>query len=377
MVAIIWLQSISGTNTDFPAYSSQLKARLGITQVQLNNLAVASDAGKLFAWCSGLAAARLPLWGVVSIGSAIGFVGYGVQFLFLANKIATLSYWQYLFLQVLAGNSICWLNTTCYVAAMRSFPADYGFVIGLATSYAGLSAKIYVTLAQVILGRNFSNRSIYLLLNCFVPLGMSLVTAAFLKERAPVHAGSTLRLLSVFIVATATGAYAVVETLVPVLEDSIVLQMILLAMIGLVAGVPMLKALERVHDDVEEVETSARTSVAELGKKAFEVGSEGKLKQEGCVIGVRKLVKSAEFWLYFFVYLCGGTMGLVYANNLGQIAEARDVHEAILLSVSSSFGFFGKLITAPLSTFTRLVVPEFASQVAYDVESFIASAIDC
>ncbi|PKU75743.1 hypothetical protein MA16_Dca015623 [Dendrobium catenatum] len=42
---IIWLQAIAGTNTDFPAYSSELKSRLHITQFKLNNLAAAKYPG--------------------------------------------------------------------------------------------------------------------------------------------------------------------------------------------------------------------------------------------------------------------------------------------------------------------------------------------
>nr|GMD20278.1 protein NUCLEAR FUSION DEFECTIVE 4-like [Ipomoea batatas] len=45
---------------------------------------------KLFGWFSGIAALYLPLWLVL----LVGFVGYGVQYLFLIEKIASLSYWQ-------------------------------------------------------------------------------------------------------------------------------------------------------------------------------------------------------------------------------------------------------------------------------------------
>ncbi|CAA0842376.1 Major facilitator superfamily protein [Striga hermonthica] len=61
LVAAIWLQSINGTNSNFPAYSSHLKRSLRLSQLRLNNLASASDAGKLFGWLSGVAASHLPL----------------------------------------------------------------------------------------------------------------------------------------------------------------------------------------------------------------------------------------------------------------------------------------------------------------------------
>jgi hypothetical protein len=29
-----------------------------------------------------------------------------------------------------------------------------------------------------------------------------------------------------------------------------------------------------------------------------------------------------DFWLYYTAYFCGATVGLVYSNNLGQIAQS-------------------------------------------------------
>nr|GMD12337.1 protein NUCLEAR FUSION DEFECTIVE 4 [Ipomoea batatas] len=58
LVAAIWLQSVSGTNTNFPVYSSDpasLKQLLSIFQVQLNNLAFANDAGKVIRLVFGIA----------------------------------------------------------------------------------------------------------------------------------------------------------------------------------------------------------------------------------------------------------------------------------------------------------------------------------
>jgi hypothetical protein len=110
LVAIIWLQSLNGTNTNFPSYSSQLKQQLSISHVQFNNLAFASDAGKFFGFLFGIAAAYLPLWVVLLFGSFLCFIGYGLQYLFLTNHLK-LSYVQIFALNFIAGNSICWINT--------------------------------------------------------------------------------------------------------------------------------------------------------------------------------------------------------------------------------------------------------------------------
>lgn len=88
LVATIWLQAFSGTNFDFSSYSSDLKMVLGVSQVQLNYLAVASDLGKAFGWSSGLAILYLPLWLVLFMAASMGFVGYGLQWLVMRSIIS-------------------------------------------------------------------------------------------------------------------------------------------------------------------------------------------------------------------------------------------------------------------------------------------------
>ncbi|GMN40706.1 hypothetical protein TIFTF001_009934 [Ficus carica] len=88
LVATIWIQAFTGTNFDFSAYSSAMKAVLGISQVQLNYLAVASDMGKVLGWSSGLALRHLPLSLVLFISAFLGFVGYGFQWLVITQSIS-------------------------------------------------------------------------------------------------------------------------------------------------------------------------------------------------------------------------------------------------------------------------------------------------
>lgn len=81
-------QAFTGTNFDFSAYSSDLKSVLGISQLQLNYLAVASDLGKVFGWSSGLALIYLPQWVVLFMAAFMGFFGYGLQWLVIRNTIS-------------------------------------------------------------------------------------------------------------------------------------------------------------------------------------------------------------------------------------------------------------------------------------------------
>jgi len=60
------------------------------------------------------------------------------------------------------------------------------------------------------------------------------------------------------------------------------------------------------------------------------------------------LVRRVDFWLYYFAYFCGGTLGLVYSNNLGQISQSlgQSSNTTALITLYSSFSFFGRLLSA-------------------------------
>ncbi|KAL1558789.1 protein NUCLEAR FUSION DEFECTIVE 4-like [Salvia divinorum] len=264
LVAAIWLQSINGTNSNFPAYSSELKRILSTSQLNLNNLASANDAGKLFGWISGLAAAHLPLWLVLLIGSLLGLIGYGVQFLFLTGQAPSLSYWHIFLLTALAGNGICWINTVCYLITIRNFPLDRQIAVGLSTSYIGLSAKIYTDIVDVVAASNSpSDRAkAFLLLNSALPLLVCLVVAPLARDAV---VGRSKRLsrgfFAMFAISMVTGVFAVVTSLKTVVAGAVPSYVILGGMVVILflplivpAGEKITETVRRrcliaVHDD--------------------------------------------------------------------------------------------------------------------------------
>ncbi|KAF5185588.1 Nuclear fusion defective [Thalictrum thalictroides] len=358
LVGIIWLQSISGTNTNFPAYSSEFKNLLSLSQIQLNNLAFASDAGKLFGWLSGVATLYLPLWFVLMIGAVLGLIGYGVQFLFLVNKIAFLSYCQIFFLTVLAGNSICWLNTVCYAIAIKNFPYTRQIAVGLSSSYVGLSAKIYTDIVDVVSpGHSNKRAKTYLLLNSVLPLMVSMLAAPILKDiKVKKTKGSGRGFMAMFIITIFTGTYAVISSLglldmVRPLFHGISLVLLLatplvIPFASMLKEVFMNKIMEsRVHDLTVD-EERGESHEEKVDDEEINVT---KVMEE---IGVKLMLRRVQFWIYFFVYMFGATLGMVYLNNLGQIAESRGYSKtSTLVSLSSSFCFFGRLMPALLHYF--------------------------
>ncbi|XP_062020955.1 protein NUCLEAR FUSION DEFECTIVE 4-like [Rosa rugosa] len=386
LVGIIWLQSINGTNTTFPAYSSQLKNTLSLSQLQINNLVFASNAGKLFGWFSGIAAIYLPLWLVLIIGSLLGLIGYGVQFLFVTNQISSSpAYWQIFLLTMVAGNSVCWINTVCYVVCIRNFPFHQQVAVGLTTSYQGLSAKIYTDIVGAAFSSSPHKRAkAYLLLNSLLPLLVCVVVAPFVRDidvgtGEPRNMAAGFKLM--FVVTIATGIYAVITSLGSmsinlsplhsVIGTALFLLMPLVVPIVEKIGEKLSRrwrSLDReniVHnfstDDqkgLESIESGVVKEGEEEKHSTVHVHNEvGEVQIRHGIgvreeIGVRLMVKRIDFWLYFLVYIFSATIGLVFLNTFGQIVESRgSCRTSSLVSLSSSFGFFGRLMTSLLDYF--------------------------
>lgn len=361
LVGIIWLQAIIGTNTNFPAYSSQLKELLSISQVQLNNLAFASDAGKLFGWFSGLASLYLPLWLVLLIGSTLGLIGYGVQYLFIINKISSLSYWHVFLLTFLAGNSICWINTVCYVVTIRNFLSDSQVAVGITTSYQGLSAKIYANIVDAVSPHKKART--FLFLNSLLPLIVGIIVAPLVREievTSPKYKGVGFAVM--FLITISTGIYAVLSSLQFVTSKASSLTILIGMLVSLLLPilVPLVVKIKEIEKNREKLRVYNFTIEENNNNNNNEVSEENGVKEVqeevGIVeeVGVKLMVTRINFWLYFMVYFFGATVGLVYLNNLGQIAESRGCSAtSSLVSLSSSFGFFGRLMPSLMYYFYR------------------------
>ncbi|KAM3692184.1 hypothetical protein ACB098_08G068500 [Castanea mollissima] len=335
LVGIVWLQSINGTNSNFPAYSSQLKQLLSISQVELNNLAFASDAGKLFGCFAGIASIYLPLWLVLIIGSTL-------------------------------GNSICWINTVCYVIAIRNFPSNRQIVVGLTTSYVGLSAKIYTDIVDAKFSSSPTERAkAYLLLNSILPV-IICVIASPLARVVDVKSSRNMGVgfITMFVITIATGVYAVFSSLefmsskLSSMSNAIGIFVFLLAPIAIPVVEKIMEVVRKlniktemkVYDfTIEDNEGAERMESGVKEREASEEVHEVCAKEE---IGVKVMLTRLDFWLYFFVYFFGATLGLVFLNNLGQIAESRGYSgTSTLVSLSSSFGFFGRLMPSLMDYF--------------------------
>ncbi|KAL5734484.1 hypothetical protein ACOSP7_032345 [Xanthoceras sorbifolium] len=371
------LQVVTGTRFVYSTCSNLMQQHYGISRVQFNNLIVASESGRLFGWFSNAAAEYLPAPMILMIGLTLGSLGYGVQYLSITNQLPSLSYWQILLLNVLAGNSICWINTYCHLVTRKSFKNNYDTITAITSSYCGLSGKIYTSLVEGIQGRNGKSQdcsSIYLLLACLAPIFFGLPVMTLLNCLEVVEEYEETKMLPyVFGIVIATGVYAVVESIAqPFRELSPkfrVVNLVLVIMLPLVAALLMAANHLTLAKWDSEMTPEASSSIVTRGKSKTKRVSNGGLKiiieereredrnelvEEGDEHWWKELVKSADFWWFYWMKMSGATLGMVYLNNLEIIAELQSYHGASsLLATSSSYGFFGRIFCVIFTWYTR------------------------
>nr|XP_034903468.1 protein NUCLEAR FUSION DEFECTIVE 4-like [Populus alba]TKR78450.1 hypothetical protein D5086_0000282330 [Populus alba] len=378
---ITLLQASSAPRFIFSACASLMEQNYHISHVQLNNLIVASETGRLFGFVSTAAATCFPAWMILFIGLVFGLVGYGVQCFCISHRIPALSFWQALLLNILAGNSSCWINTYCQLLATRNFKDSYRTIFEITSTYSGLSGKILTSLVEGIEGRKGStNSSIYLLLTCLVPVAAGLIVALVHICLEFMEYGDSDVFPAVFVLIIATGVYTVIEPVAPFFGFvSLRLRAVILALaltipfaVALLTAAADRFSAEKYHSQVtrresndsgesnpEKVSKEVKIAIGEEReadqRAGGEVDSDDKgLFKAGNDAGMKKLLLNVDFWMFYLVNACGPTLGMVYLNNLERITQSRSMGEAsFLLEISSAFGFFGRILSIMFHWYTR------------------------
>ncbi|KAL2461325.1 Major facilitator superfamily protein [Abeliophyllum distichum] len=350
---------------------------MGISQVQLNYLSVASDMGKAFGWCSGISLLYFPLSLVMFIAAFMGLIGYGLQWLVI-QKIIFLPYFLVFLSCLLAGCSICWFNTVCYVLCIKYFPANRPLALSLSVSFNGVSAALYNLIVNSI---NPNDDTLYLLLNAIAPLITSLVALLSIsRQHIPdalppdaVHSEADI-FLYLTAQAVVTGLYLLLlnsvslnASIAPILlAGAMFLLFLPLITPGILyaqkwASRTIHSSFNLINNDDFEVHREIMESEIPCTDGILNSGSYDSKEKEGSyknllfkdnlmVLGeehsARFLIHRWDFWLYYIAYLCGGTIGLVYSNNLGQISESLGYNTEVstLVSLYSGCSFFGRLL---------------------------------
>ncbi|KAH6831256.1 Major facilitator superfamily protein [Perilla frutescens var. hirtella] len=272
-----------------------------------------------------------------------------------------------------AGCSICWFNTVCFVLCIKNFPAATPLALSLTFSFNGVSAALYNLAVKSL---NPSSPANYLLLNALLPLFTSVVALIPILRQPPLHSLDSdvvkrdqLTFLKLNMLAVVTGLYLLFlhpsdsSTARFLLSGAVFLLIIPLGISGHIgaSGFTLVDADDlELHKQLLSPDSSKenrltsthdmtiqKTSVEEGGSCETVLATD-QLVMLGQEHKAGMLVRRLDFWLYFLAYFCGGTIGLVYSNNLGQIAQSLG-HGSItskLIAIYSSSSFFGRLISA-------------------------------
>ncbi|XP_002529652.2 protein NUCLEAR FUSION DEFECTIVE 4 [Ricinus communis] len=368
-VTAIWVQAICGNNYTFSNYSDALKSLMGLTQLELNNLSVAKDVGKAFGLLSGLASDRWPTSVLLFIGSLEGFVGYGVQWLLVSQRIRPLPYWQMCIFLCMGGNSTTWMNTAVLVTCMRSFPKNRGPVSGILKGFVGLTTAIFTDVCTALFP---STPSTFLLILAIAPAVICFAAILFLRETSPAASlaeeKQETQLINIFnVIAIAVALYLLAFDITG--SHGHVLSLIfavgLLFLLATPLIVPLYTALFKmkpssdIEQQVKEPLLVAR-EISPAKQEKAETSSLTSMKAENVeikrqpLIGedhtVLEMVQTFDFWILFLSFLCGVGTGMCVMNNMGQMGLALGYADvSIFVSLTSIWGFFGRIISGLVS----------------------------
>lgn len=299
---------------------------------------------------------------------------------------------------LLAGLSICWFNTVCFVLCISNFPANRSLALSLTVSFNGVSAALYTLAYNAI---NPVSPELYLLLNALIPLVVSFTAIIPILRQPPFEPlppdgvrRDSLMFLLLNILAALNGVYLLLfgsnssdlTSARLLFGGAIILLIFPLCIPGLVIARNWyhrtihtsfrLEGSGFILVDPDELELHKGMLAHEADRESYQFLNDDILQNsvktiaveeddtdECCctklitrdqleVLGIEHslwlLLRRSDFWLYYIVYFCGGTIGLVYSNNLGQIAQSlgQSSNTTTLVTLYSSFSFFGRLLSA-------------------------------
>ncbi|WJX55756.1 hypothetical protein P8452_41488 [Trifolium repens] len=364
-VTAIWVQTICGNNYTFANYSDVLKSLMALTQMQLNNLSVAKDVGKAFGILSGLVSDRWPTSVILMIGAVLGFIGYGVQWLVVSQRIAPLPYWMMCIFLCMGGNSSTWMNTAVLVTCMRNFSKNRGPISGILKGYVGLSTAIFTDICTALFS---SDPSKFLLMLTIVPAIICFIAAIFLHETPPASTSTeenqetkffnVFNLIAVTVAVyllafDITGPHKHVISLIFTIGLLILLAMPLLVPIYLAIfkTSPCIDKEKQIHEPLLAEKIEKEKEKEEICNKVEEDEIKRKpvLGEEHTII---EMAKTVDFWVLFVSFLCGVGTGLCVMNNMGQMGLALGYHDvSLFISFISIWGFFGRILSGSLSEY--------------------------
>ncbi|KAL6182637.1 hypothetical protein ACLB2K_044052 [Fragaria x ananassa] len=404
-VCAMWIQSFAGIGYLFGSISPVIKSTMGYTQRELAILGVAKDWGDAIGFVAGYLSEILPSWGLLVIGAVLNFLGYGLLWLIVSQKIAALPLWVLCIAIYVGTNGETFFNTAALISCVQNFPKSRGPVVGILKGYAGLSGAI---ITQIYAMFNAPNEASLLFM---IAVGPSMVVIALMFIVRPVgghrqvrpgdKAGFTFTYSVCLVLAAYLLGVLILEdlfdlsqTLITLLAAILVVILVLPIIIPIILSFfsepkPLLQEslidvqredegnkseneviFSEVEDekasDVDSLPSSERQKrISQLQAKLFQAAADGAVRvkrrkgpRRGENFTLMQALIKADFWLIFVSLLLAAGSGLTVIDNLGQIVLSLGYTDtSIYVSMISIWNFLGRVGGG---YFSEIIVRDYA-----------------
>ncbi|XP_062029677.1 protein NUCLEAR FUSION DEFECTIVE 4-like [Rosa rugosa] len=407
-VCAMWIQSFAGIGYLFGSISPVIKSTMGYTQRQLAILGVAKDLGDAIGFVAGYLSEIMPSWGLLAIGAVLNFLGYGLLWLIVSQKIAALPLWVLCIAIYVGTNGETFFNTAALISCVQNFPKSRGPVVGILKGYAGLSGAI---ITQIYAMFNAPSEASLLFM---IAVGPSMVVIALMFIVRPVgghkqvrpgdNAGFTFTYSVCLVLAAYLLGVLILEDLFDLSQTLITLfAAILIVLIVLPIIIPIILAFfseprpllqesllidaqreeegnkseqanevifSEVEDekasDIDSLPSSERQKrISQLQAKLFQAAADGAVRvkrrrgpRRGENFTLMQALIKADFWLMFVSLLLAAGSGLTVIDNLGQIVLSLGYTDtSIFVSMISIWNFLGRIGGG---YFSEIIVRDYA-----------------